>query len=72
MQINNNIEIPLTQREKDTLLLVAEGVNNDEIAAALFISKGTVKKHVNSILKSFGVKNRTQAAVYALLHHYII
>src|SRR5438552_3169262 len=56
----------LTERELDVLRAMAEGKSNREIGAALFISEGTVKTHVNSILGKLGVEDRTQAVTAAL------
>ncbi len=57
---------PLTEREMDTLRLVARGLSNQEIAAELTIHEYTVAKYVGSILDKLHVANRTQAALYAL------
>lgn len=54
----------LTEREQEVLSLVAEGKKNNEIAEILFISPGTVRVHVHSILNKLNVKDRTQAAVF--------
>ena len=48
---------PLTNREKDVLLLVKEGYTNQEIAKELYITEFTVKSHVSSILKKLKVQN---------------
>jgi NarL family two-component system response regulator LiaR len=56
----------LTEREVDVLKLVARGLSNEQIAASLVISEGTVRTHVSSILAKLDVENRTQAALYAL------
>lgn len=55
----------LTEREREVLCLIAKGATNREIAAALFISEGTVKNHVSNILSCLGLRDRTQAAIYA-------
>lgn len=55
----------LTAKEHETLLLLAEGLNNREIAERLYISESTVKKHVSQILAKLGVADRTKAALYA-------
>ncbi|WP_283136867.1 response regulator [Rhizohabitans arisaemae] len=55
----------LTGREVEVLRLVARGSTNREIAAALFLSEGTVKNHVSRILARLGLRDRTQAAVHA-------
>ncbi len=57
---------PLSDREMEVLVLVVEGKSNKEIAALLGISHQTVKNHITSILRKFGVEDRTQAVVYAL------
>jgi NarL family two-component system response regulator LiaR len=59
-------EDPLTQRELETLLLLAQGLTNQEIAEKLSISERTVGKHVTNILEKLHLANRTQAALYAL------
>jgi len=59
-------DIKLTRREKDVLSLLVKGYSNKEIADAVFISEKTVKNHLTSIFRKLGVKDRTQAAVYAL------
>ena len=56
----------LTSRELTVLRLVADGATNREIAAALQLSPGTVKVHVERILAKLGVAHRTQAAVRAI------
>ncbi len=57
---------PLSDREMEVLVRVVEGKSNKEIASLLGISHQTVKNHVTSILRKFGVEDRTQAVVYAL------
>lgn len=58
----------MTERERDVLRLMVEGLNNPEIGERLFISKGTVKFHVSSILSKLGVTSRTEAVSLALQH----
>ena len=58
----------LTERELDVLRLIAKGTNNNEIAAQLHLSEGTVRNHVSAILEKLGVSDRTQAAVIAIQH----
>ncbi|MDR1043302.1 MAG: response regulator transcription factor [Clostridiales Family XIII bacterium] len=53
----------LTPREREVARLVAEGRSNAEIAAELFISNGTVRNHVSTILEKAGLEHRTQIAV---------
>jgi DNA-binding NarL/FixJ family response regulator len=56
----------LTDREREVLRLLAAGRDNAGIAQELFISPRTVKNHISSILAKLHVKNRIQAAVYAV------
>jgi len=58
--------VPLTEREVETLRLIARGMTNEEIAATLVIHERTVAKYVSSILDKLHLANRTQAALYAL------
>ncbi len=63
-------ELPgsLTEREKEILALLGQGLNNKEIADQLFISEGTVKNHVSSLMAKLGLRDRTQAAVFSVRH----
>ncbi len=58
--------VPLSPREMEILRYVTQGKSNKEIAQLLGISHQTVKNHMTSILKKLDVRDRTQAAVYAL------
>jgi DNA-binding NarL/FixJ family response regulator len=58
----------LTEREREVMLLVAQGANNREIAQQLFISEGTVKTHISNILGQLGLRDRTQIAVFVHQH----
>jgi len=58
----------LSARECEVLALVVRGYSNQEIAEELGIARNTVKNHIRSILAKFGVKNRAQAAAYAVGH----
>jgi two-component system nitrate/nitrite response regulator NarL len=59
---------PLTKREQEILVHLAQGASNDAIAQALSISKMTVRAHVSHILRKLKVPSRTQAALYFLKH----
>lgn len=54
----------LTTRENEILSLVANGLSNNEIAAKLFLSQGTVRNSVSAILEKLNLRDRTQLAVY--------
>ena len=56
---------PLSERELDILRLVATGASNREVAAGLYITEGTVKNHLTSILGKLEVRDRTQAVLKA-------
>jgi two-component system response regulator DegU len=62
---------PLSAREMEILQHAARGSSNKEIAHALHISQQTVKNHISSILRKLDVKDRTEAAVYALRQGWI-
>jgi DNA-binding NarL/FixJ family response regulator len=55
----------LSPREKDTLLRLARGRSNAEIAGDLFLSEATVKTHVAAVLRKLELRDRTQAVVWA-------
>ena len=61
----------LTSREKEVLLLIAQGKSNQEIADECFITLKTVKTHVSNILSKLQVEDRTQATIYAFKHHLV-
>jgi len=55
----------LTDREREVLMAIARGQNNQEISESLFIGAATVKTHVSNILSKLGVRDRAQAVVFA-------
>jgi DNA-binding NarL/FixJ family response regulator len=72
-QLTRSLRIPktqgeevLTEREREVLSLVAEGLSNKEIAETLFVSERTARTHVSNILIKLGLASRTQAALWAI------
>jgi ATP/maltotriose-dependent transcriptional regulator MalT len=58
----------LIEREAEVLKLIAQALNNREIASRLVITEATVKTHINNIFSKIGVRDRAQAVVYAMRH----
>lgn len=65
IQRKPGIDNPLSRREREVLLFVAEGLSNKEIADKLVISEGTVKNHLSNILAKLEVRDRGQAVIRA-------
>ncbi len=61
----NDIQEKLTERELEVLTLISQGKNNREISKTLYLSEGTVKNYVTQILGRLGLRDRTQAALWA-------
>lgn len=61
----------ITKREKQILACIAEGKSNSDISVDFGISEQTVKNHITSLFKKIGVKDRTQAAVFAIRNNII-
>lgn len=59
----------LTERELEVLHKLGLGLNNKEIAAELFISEGTVKNHVSNVINKLELRDRTQAAIFAVRYN---
>jgi len=59
------LDEPLSEREREILVLLAGGFSNKEIAGRLFLAEGTVKNHITNILGKLEVRDRTQAALKA-------
>jgi DNA-binding NarL/FixJ family response regulator len=65
---NDELAEPLTDREKDVLRLLGQGMSNKDIGATLFITERTARTYVSNILGKLGLASRTQAALYAVEH----
>jgi NarL family two-component system response regulator LiaR len=63
--------LDLTEREREVLALMVEGLNNTQIAGKLVVSPSTIKSHVSNILSKLGVTSRTEAVTLALRSHLI-
>jgi NarL family two-component system response regulator LiaR len=60
--------LDLTEREREVLTLMVEGLNNTQIAGRMTVSRSTIKSHVSNILSKLGVDSRTEAVALALRH----
>lgn len=74
--VRNANELPapgfdLTEREREVLTIMSEGLNNIQIAGRLTVSPSTIKSHVSHILSKLGVTSRTEAVALALRNHII-
>jgi len=63
--------LDLTEREREVLALMVEGLNNTQIAGRLTVSSSTIKSHVSNILSKLGVASRTEAVTLALRNHIV-
>lgn len=61
----------LTEREREVLALMVEGLSNPEIAERLTVSRSTAKFHASSIISKLGVSSRTEAVALAVRHHLV-
>ncbi len=64
--LETNAHLSLTNRERQILSLIAAGKSNAEIGQVLYITSGTVRVHVHAILQKLGMRDRTQAAIWAV------
>ncbi len=64
----SEVAADLSERELDVLRLLGAGMTNAAIAETLFLSEGTVRNYVSSVLAKLQVEDRTQAAVLAVRH----
>ena len=74
VQVTNHpstLGLDLTEREREVLALVIEGLNNTQIAGRLSVSPSTIKSHVSNILSKLGVASRTEAVTLALRKHIV-
>jgi NarL family two-component system response regulator LiaR len=63
--------LDLTEREREVLALMVEGLNNTQIAGRLSVSPSTIKSHVSNVLAKLGVASRTEAVTLALRNHIV-
>lgn len=69
---NESVQIPvITRREKEILILIAEGFTNPEIANKLFVSPTTVDSHRKNLLAKLNVKNTASLIKFAMDHQLI-
>ncbi|WP_044975695.1 response regulator transcription factor [Ruminococcus sp. HUN007] len=61
----------LSPREREIMVLIAEGLDNKNIAAKLFLAEGTVRNNISRMLDKLGLKDRTQLAVYAVKNNIV-
>jgi len=67
----DRVGFDLTEREKEVLALMVEGLNNNQIAERLVVSRSTAKFHVSSVLSKLGAASRTEAVATALKHNLV-
>jgi NarL family two-component system response regulator LiaR len=68
LTIDSPTHFSLTDREREVLQLIVEGLSNADIAERLFLAEGTVRNYTSTVFRKLGVSDRTQAAVLALRH----
>jgi len=60
----NYVDFDITEKEQEVILLVAQGLNNKEISAKLYLSEGTVRNYLSNVLEKLDLRDRTQLAVW--------
>ncbi|MEO7021511.1 MAG: LuxR C-terminal-related transcriptional regulator [Ktedonobacteraceae bacterium] len=68
-EMSSIMQEALSKRELEVLHYIAIGMSNQEIAQAIVITVGTVKRHTNHIYSKLNVRNRLQAVMYAQRHN---
>lgn len=66
-----NTTLSLTEREKDVLALISEGLSNAQIAASLYLSPRTIEKYVTSLLRKTDTSNRAELVRFAMENHLV-
>ena len=69
--VTHEVDCPLTEREREILILTAEGLTNQRIARELWVTEQTVKFHLSNLYRKLGVGNRTEASRYAYMHNLV-
>ena len=67
----NPSEYELSSRDCEIMKLIAEGLDNKQIASKMFLAEGTVRNNISRMLDKLGLKDRTQLAVYAVKNNII-
>ena len=62
----NRERMQLSQREREIIVLIAQGYKNKEIAEKMFITEQTVKNHLHNVFDKLGVSDRLELALYAI------
>ncbi|MCZ0704409.1 DNA-binding NarL/FixJ family response regulator [Natronobacillus azotifigens] len=70
-QPEQEVDPSLTKRELEIMLRIGQGLSNKEIAEQLYLSVGTIKNHITTILDKLDLRDRTQIAIYAIHHHIV-